>query len=350
MRSRFKSSPSRGFTLVELLVVIAIIGVMVGLLLPAVQAAREAARRMSCSNNLKQLGLAMHNYHDTYNKLPAFVYRSGQGADYWQGYSAFTQILPNIEQQSLYDQIKTGSRDFFDFWHVAGLNNALESGRRTRVAAFLCPSDIAFPGGATGRDNGSGCNYGVSFGSTIAWANFQQQNGMFRGNSSTTVRAELKFADVTDGLSNTLMVSEHLVGDGDGGRLMNGKSSEPRLGTGFTGAVEFPTQAEIDTFGTTCLGITGHNSSNGQHWIAPLPSQTALNTVATPNWRFPSCQTSGSGFASDRDGVYVARSRHPGGVQCTVGDASVRFVTESVDLITWQSFGARNDGRTFELP
>jgi hypothetical protein len=226
----------------------------------------------------------------------------------------------------------------------------LEVLRRTRIGAFLCPSDIQFPGGAAGRDSGTGCNYGVSNGTTIAWANLTEHNGMFRGNIPVLSGAEIRFADVTDGLSNTLMMSEHLVGDNNNGILMNGKSSEPRIGAAFPGARQFPTQADVDAFGAACLAVTAHNSTNGQHWIAPLPTQTVLNTVAPPNWRFPNCQTSSSGFASDRDGVYAARSRHPGGVQCTLGDASVRFVSESVTLDVWHWLGGRNDGRTFELP
>ena len=338
----------RGFTLVELLVVIAIIGVMVGLLLPAVQAAREAARRMSCSNNLKQLGLAMHNYHDTYKQLPAFVYRTGGTNSYWEGYSAFTQILPYIEQQPLHDQIKAASVDFFHVWH----GGQLEVLRRTPISAFICPSDVRYPAAGSGRDNGPGCNYGVSFGTSISWANWTLQNGMFRGNSdgNARIRAEIRFSDVTDGLSATLLASEHLAGDNNNALLMNGKTSEPRIGAGFAGAVQFPTQADIDIFGAACLATTTHNSTNGQHWISPQPTQTALNTIAPPNWRFPSCQTSSSGFASDRDGVYAARSRHPGGVQCAIGDASVRFVSESVNLDVWHWLGARNDARTFEMP
>ncbi len=341
----------RGFTLVELLVVIAIIGVLVGLLLPAVQAAREAARRMSCGNNLKQLGLAMHNYHDTFNTLPAFAYRNGQN-DYWRGYSGFTQILPYIEQQPLHDQLRTVTRDFWHHWDTGGEGGQLEVLRRTAIPAFLCPSDIRFQPAASGRDSGRGCNYGMSSGTTIAWANMTEQNGMFRGNTSgnPTIRGELRFADVIDGLSNTLMLSEHLVGDNNNSRLMNGKSSEPRIGTAFPGDRQFPSQIDLDTFGAACEATTTHNSTNGQHWIAPIPTQTMLNTVAPPNWRFPTCQTSGSGFASDRDGVYPARSRHPGGVQCTVGDASVRFVSETVDLNTWHAFGGRDDGISFELP
>ena len=338
-----------GFTLVELLVVIAIIGILVGLLLPAVQAAREAARRMSCSNNMKQLGLAMHNYHDTHLKFPPFVIRNGQG-DYWRGYSAFSQMLPFIEQQNLSNQLSTASQNFFEHWDQPGPGGALEQTRRATVAGFLCPSDRQFPSTTGGWSNGPGCNYGVSFGSTISWADYRNQNGMFRGQNDINADASLRMADLTDGTSNTLLASEHLTGDDNNGMLMNGNSSEPRIGSGFAGAVQYPTQAEIEAFGQACAATTAHNSQNGNQWLAPEPTQTALNTVATPNWRFPNCQTSGSGFASDRDGIYTARSRHPAGVQCAVGDGSVRFVTDSIELLTWQRFGGRNDGFPIQLP
>jgi len=345
-------TPSRrlGFTLVELLVVIAIIGVLVALLLPAVQQAREAARRMSCSNNLKQFGLAMHNYHDTFNCFPAYHYRAGdEGVPWYLGYSAHTQILPFIEQGPLQEQLQTASNQFWIGWASGGL---LEPLRATRIDGFICPSDTAFPATATGWANGAGSNYGVNLGTNIRWANMQLQNGMFRGPAPVGVsnaRAELKMADVIDGLSNTLLASEHLAGNNNAGALMNGQSSEPREGSD-PGWDQFPIQADLDAFGLQCAGIDAHNANNGQQWIAPLPTQTAINTVAPPNWQFPNCQTSGSGFASDRDGVYAARSRHPGGVMAAVGDGSTRFVAETVDLATWQNFGARDDGMPIQLP
>ena len=345
MKPSHSKAARSGFTLVELLVVIAIIGVLVGLLLPAVQAAREAARRMSCSNNLKQIGLAMHNYHDTHKVFPAFLYRNGQ-RDYWRGYSAFTQILPFIEQQPLHDQLAAQSLNFYHHWD-SGPHNDL---RRTLIPAFKCPSDTQFPSTGSGWANGPGCSYGVSFGSTIQWDRYQDQNGMFRGHSDINTRPELRMADVTDGLSNTLLASEHMAGDNNDGMLMNGNSSEARIGSAFPGASQFPTAADVEAFGLACEGVTAHNSENGCQWISPEPTQTALNTIAPPNWQYPNCQTSGSGFASDRDGAYPARSRHPGGVQCAVGDGSVRFVAESLDLPTWQAFGGRGDGQTVQLP
>jgi prepilin-type N-terminal cleavage/methylation domain-containing protein len=339
------------FTLVELLVVIAIIGILVAMLLPAVQAAREAARRSSCSNNQKQLALAMHNYHDVYKMFPAFANRNGQN-DYWRGYSAFAQALPFLEQTTVYDQMAGNSNRFFMHWND---NGTLAATRRTRIEAFLCPSDVGFPAsGATGDNNGPGCNYGVNFGSTLQWDDRNRQNGMFRGHNENIgpnnfVRVEINMAEVVDGTTNTLMLSEHLTGDINDGTLMTGKSSEPRIGAAFSGADPFPTQAELDAFGAACQGTTTHNSENGGQWIAPEPTQTALNTVAPPNWRYPNCQTSSSGYASDRDGVYTARSRHPGGVLAALGDGSVRFISETINLQMYQWLGARNDNNPVTL-
>lgn len=343
-----KTLKRSAFTLVELLVVIAIIGVLIALLLPAVQQAREAARRMQCTNNQKQLGIAFHNYHDTFGVLPAMNYRSGNGASAYQGYSALVQILPFVEQGNVYDQLKTSSTSFFVDWGNGNIANI----RRTAIDAFKCPSDTDYPtnvGGGSWHD-GAGCNYGVSFGSTKSWSDINRQNGMFRGPTPATGSgAELGFNATTDGLSNTLLASEHLVGDDNDNVLANGKTSEPREASNPSWS-EFPTQSDLNTFGATCEAATAHNGTNGQHWMMPLPTQTALNTIAPPNWKFPNCQTSGSGIAADRDGVYTPRSRHPGGVNCVAGDGSVRFITETIDLAAWQNFGARNDGKVFELP
>jgi len=172
----------KGFTLVELLVVIAIIGVMVGLLLPAVQAAREAARRMSCSNNLKQLGLAMHNYHDTFNTFPVGA-RTCTTFNCW-GFGA--AILPFIEQTALYDTLQVGSNNY----NIPTIAAVPVLGRK--IDSFTCPSDI----GADQNPNFG--NYGKS--------NYPISEGI----SGSATRGVL-MRDIIDGTSNTLMIGERAL-------------------------------------------------------------------------------------------------------------------------------------------
>ncbi|GAA4434403.1 DUF1559 domain-containing protein [Bremerella cremea] len=334
----------RAFTLVELLVVIAIIGVLIALLLPAVQQAREAARRMSCSNNMKQMGLAFHNYHDTYKTLPASSYLpSGDPTSVYRSYSSLAMILPFVEQAQLFELVQQQSQNFRDnYYNIAA--------GRTKVSAFKCPSDREYPG------DYAGVNYAVSHGATTRFSRLASQNGMFRGEGGAT-GDELAFKDVTDGLSNTLMVSEHLVGDANDDALINGNTSEPIFYTGGNPSWDqFPTQAQIDAIGTAiptgsaALGNDQQNSINGRDWLSGLYTQTVLNTVAPPNWKYATCEFGSSGFAADRDGIYPPRSRHPGGVLVTAGDGSSRFVSETIDLPTWQYFGARNDGKPVQMP
>jgi prepilin-type N-terminal cleavage/methylation domain-containing protein len=345
MKARIKKTS--GFTLVELLVVIAIIGILVGLLLPAVQAAREAARRMQCSNNVKQLALAFYTYESAHKRFPPSATRpglpNGASPQVWQGYSAFSQILPNIEQAPLYANLTTASNNFY-LWYYTD-NTALSPIRGTKVAAFICPSAPQWAQSGTNHTtNGPGCNYAVSNGASIRWSVPASQNGLFKADLPT------KLGEVTDGLSNTIMLSEHLSGDGNSASLQRGQSSEVRSAIAFTNAsayptLEFPSEADLNTFGAACQAITTHLSTNGAQWLSPLPTQTAFNTVAPPNWRFPNCQTGSSGYASDRDGVYSARSMHTGGVNAGNGDGSVRFVSQSIDTKIWQFTGGRSDGQ-----
>jgi len=340
----------RGFTLVELLVVIAIIGVMVGLLLPAVQAAREAARRMSCSNNLKQLGLSFHNYHDTFRRLPhgaAPVSGDFNGTftvsnSNWHGYSPQTMILPYIEQTAVFDQLT------FRSTYTSGtiVPPAIIAPRvlaRTQISTFLCPSDKDYPN-ATSR---GWINYGVNFGSNTGWRNdIQNCNGMFVLNFTRN------FKDVTDGLSNTIMMGEFNKGDASGAifDVRNGDvvRSQPfgAMPTVFRIAAGIPsiTQGQLEAYGAQCLtGQANHISFAGIEWMAPGQYTASFNTLAPPNWRFPACMRDGGGMG-DSQGLFPARSRHPGGVQVSLGDASVRFISDSVDLILYQSMGSIDGG------
>jgi prepilin-type N-terminal cleavage/methylation domain-containing protein len=322
---RLSNFRQRGFTLIELLVVIAIIAVLIALLLPAVQQAREAARRSQCKNNLKQLGLALHNYHDSFNLFPMGHTRSNDGSGGvtgWRGYSLHAMILPYIDQAPLYSRINFNQ-------HFDHADNT--ASRRTRIAAFLCPSDTVFPGSAeTGNNNYSG-SMGPSFGQYIT--PLGQRDGFF--NFDVIVR----MSDIRDGTSNTICMSEQFVGDNNNAAYTAG---DVVRGIAFAGSTKYkPTRGDLETYGAACVaGQANHHSHGGRDWAVGMPAQTLFNTAAPPNWRFPTCQECvGCGWM-DSQGIFPARSRHVGGVHILMGDGAVRFASENIDLGTWQNLGS----------
>jgi prepilin-type N-terminal cleavage/methylation domain-containing protein len=312
LNHRFRSM-TKGFTLVELLVVIAIIGILVGLLLPSVQAAREAARRMQCSNNLKQIGLALHNYESAYQMLP-----SGRSV---RGLSPHASILPFLEQASAQELV-----DYSSVWNSPSNVKASQ----TFIPGFNCPSDSQFaaPNGwatTTYRANqGSGILYGLPPTlTTDPNYGYPEPNGIFY---FTKMK---RFRDILDGLANTAAFSEHGQGD-------------------FSNAISSPT----DTFWpmtnpTTpdeayqqCEAIDAKNlmyqrvSDVGAPWIQGYHSTTSYFHVAPPNKR--SCM-----FPPGRIQT-TAKSSHEGGVMLCRCDGSVVFVTENVDLKIWRAAGTRD--------
>ena len=333
----------RGFTLVELLVVIAIIGTLVGLLLPAVQVAREAARRIQCSNNIKQLGLAAHNYHDAKKRFPLSLNIPGQAtaaqiASNWTSstytfLSAHCMLLPFVEEQSLYNVITPAQNGS---WH----HDAVSFGKVT-VPGFLCPS--------TDRSNQvvngyPGNHYAWSSGSSIHSHTFgapDSQNGMVNPVKAWSLK------DVTDGLSKTILAAEFLSGKGPGG----GSGVYPfdlfEVGNAPGGSGwDFSTFMSASTLARHA-SATPQNSSgtNGRYWSRGLPNQTVLNTVAPPNWAGPTITPGIGGYVSDSGyQIIPPRSMHGGGVNVVMVDGAVFFIGDNVDLLTFQRLGNRKDG------
>lgn len=305
-----------GFTLVELLVVIAIIGVLVALLLPAVQAAREAARRMSCSNNLKQFIVAAHNYHDTNLCFPA-----GRNS---RSFSPHAALLPFFEQGNAYNLID----------YTKSVNNAANAAARgTKIGFFNCPSDpqsntpVGLAGTSYRANQGSGVLWGMPS-TNPSNVNFgmPEPNGVFYQNSFK------RMADLLDGTSSTAAFSEHQKGDFNNGIATPADTFDP----GIHPANADEALAACNAVDPNSLSMQGV-SDVGAPWLEGYHSTTIYFHVGPPNSR--SCM-----YPPGRIGTSAA-SQHPGGVMLALCDGSVRFVSQTINLQTWRDIGQRDDGR-----
>jgi len=330
----------KAFTLIELLVVIAIIAILIALLLPAVQQAREAARRTQCRNNLKQLGLAMHNYHDVFNMLPlASLNNGGPGG---QRHSAFVQMLPYIDQAPLANLVAgggtaasvNGSTNYFANSFVPWDQN--HRGPTTKIPMLLCPSDSDFPF-RNGVDNNGivkGNNYVNCRGDTI-WEATPQWNGnngrglrgMFVGGQGVAGNRNVR--DVTDGLSNTIAMSECIktkavsstfIRDG----AVSWAFSQAQMAQGGGS----PAVCLTDLGPNNTVMTTNDNSQRrGGRWFDANIIFTGFNTILGPNKI--SCLSNNGGDSGD--GILEAASLHTGGVHCLMGDGAVRFVSDNIN-------------------
>jgi len=295
-------SKKEGFTLIELLVVIAIIAILVALLLPAVQQAREAARRSQCKNNLKQYGLAIHNYHDTYGTLP--LGRSGP-SEASSRYSPMVPLMPYYDQAPAYTAMLAAPKAP---WLGGDVNNV-------RVPIHRCPSAPVVPNPIT---NLPYTNYVFCLGD-VSWSidNVSSIRGLFGNN------LKVSFRDITDGLSNTAMISETVVWDNDG----NGRAAN-----GFGAVSKANTQNPINCLATwsnrqfTNYSDSTSNDLNrnpGSRWGDGISAIMGFNTILPPNSAV--C----ADFAGNQ-GVLPPKSMHVGGVHLLLADGGVRFISENI--------------------
>ncbi len=325
MKHRRSSLP--GFTLVELLVVIAIIGILVGLLLPAVQAAREAARRMSCGNNMKQLGLAIHNYESTYKRAPVGGFFPDPAATFsFRRTSGHIAFLPYMEQSALYDRIVGDYQQRTATQLSNGAMSPWDTGYapfRTRIPTLQCPSDNYRPDNP--NDIGP-TNYMFSRGDTT-W----DHNPNWNGNGQRGLRGFFacnqrygEFSNVMDGLSNTIAMSERVVARPGGRRLVKEGGTAVNLGAAFRNDNPALCIAPSNVSGGIYVGGVGE--WGGRRWTDGAPAFTGCTTILGPNKG--SCTQGGW---DGEDGIYEPSSYHTGGVQTVFGDGSVRFISDSID-------------------
>ncbi len=331
-----------GFTLIELLVVIAIISVLVSLLLPAVQAAREAARRIQCTNNMKQLGLALHNYESVVGALPPSLVLScaGGSVNWFGGWSAQGRVLPFLEQGPVFDAIN------FAVDYAEPCNTTVSG---LSLSAFLCPSEpntqpfttvpdfISLPpDGSLGMKLGV-VSYAWCMGDWYVWGGC---GGAVQNRSAFGPNRSRRLAEFTDGLGQTLMASEVKTYQK---HLMPGSLANVQSPASIPAPDADPYTAVPEYLSCTAVDVGGHTV-----WADGSVSETGFTTAWTPNRTI----LGGPGRNVDMDiiardegaggptyAAHTARSYHPGGVNALFGDGSVHFIKNSINGRTWRALG-----------
>jgi len=333
-----------GFTLVELLVVIAIIGVLIALLLPAVQQAREAARRMQCTNNLKQIMLATHNYHDTFRAFPST--RDNRG-----GWSAQARLLPFLEQAALETAIDYNVP--YAEYHTGGTHENALGGKilpAMRVNAFLCPSE---PKDQVRLDGGNEYHYPLNYGANHgSWFVYDGQNG---GNGAFRPQFNTDMADIVDGTSNTFGFAE-----------VKAYTHYDRDTKTYTRSAinSLPSQVDMTTYIEGAVTSSTRTSGHTE-WVDGHVHQTGFTAFFTPNTDFTisgNSRPTPADFTNNREkywsesdfrdnptmAVVTSRSWHPGVVNVSFMDGSVSRVTDTVDLTVYRSAATRNGGEVMQ--
>ncbi len=335
-----------GFTLVELLVVIAIIGVLIALLLPAVQQARESARRMQCSNRMKQVGLALHNYHDTHVAFPALQMQVTPSRP-----AGFVALLPYIEQMAVWEQASSAATPFGSAdWNPAEQN--------TLIPELLCPSDPYW----SSRSSGNGRkprSYHFCMGDSVRnnHTDSSTKRGMF------VTQLNRSFKDIVDGTSNTLAISEVVVGPNNVTRTMKGNVAvTPGINTNPSSPADCWAARGINGEVDAAVPVTAESyvhRAPGSRWAEGRAFFTGFSTVLPPN--SPRCTIAHNDGSW---GIWTPSSFHPGGVLCGRADGSTQFVAETIDAGdptatevdngqspygVWGALGSINGGETASL-
>ncbi|MDD3585996.1 MAG: DUF1559 domain-containing protein [Thermoguttaceae bacterium] len=334
--------PKRAFTLVELLVVIAIIGILIALLLPAVQAAREAARRMQCTNNLKQFGLALHNYHATYDVFPGYI--TGVG------FSVQARLLPYSEQTALENLIDYNKSVLIGPSGAKYFNIELQEVAQKEIPMFRCPSDAE-------EDLYSKYQQGQNASPvTLRGINYMMVIGSGRGKTFdfTTktdglfyVDSKCGFRDMLDGSSNTVVMSESLLGNHNDTNTELDRKRQVCKTSGIEKAaanVNNPTLTDLTGYVSSATQWLGYR---GCSWILARTGYTMVINYLPPNANYPDFAPSAGG--GNQVGLHFVRSNHSGGANSLLGDGSVRFVQDTIDQTVFQDLATCAGGESTAL-
>lgn len=339
----------RGFTLIELLVVIAIIAILIALLLPAVQQAREAARRTQCKSNLKQLGIALHNYESSHRTFPPNLIpggRPGSGGyiGYSQGnWSVMAYLTPFLEQTAVYGLLNLESPTYANVggsWVIPDSNNRLAAS--TIVPLYLCPSDSSQKVSSNwGVSDGIGpTNYCANMGTGLDQAGGTQHGSPYNADGVFFADSRIRFADITDGTSNTAAMTESVLGEG---AMVSGAATPPGSEKRYYKNLTFGQNISD----ANCAGATTWNQSDPRQfsWYSGEIRCASYNHYYGPNSSSYDCVTNGpasEGYIAS--GWKAARSQHTGGVNLLLCDGAVRFISGNVDMTTWRSLSTRSGG------